>query len=78
MKFGRAPATNTLRIAGMKRDQLTCETVHSWVVTEAGEDTVYLDRSKKLAVNDEVMQPDILTDLQLQKDDLQQVKAAER
>lgn len=46
-------------------------------VTEAGEDTIYLDRDKKLAVNEEVMRPEVLERLGLKKADLVEEKAAE-
>ena len=46
-------------------------------LTDAGEDTIYLDRSKKLAVNAEVMSDDVLKQLGLKKDNLEKVKAAE-
>lgn len=43
----------------------------------AGEDTIYLDRSKKLAVNQEVVSDEVLAELGLQRDKLEEVKAAE-
>lgn len=46
-------------------------------LTESGEDIVYLDKKKKLAVNKEVFQPDVLKDLGLEKDELEEVKAVE-
>jgi prolyl-tRNA synthetase len=46
-------------------------------VCEAGEDTIYLDRKKKIAVNEEVMNAGTLKMLGLKKDDLEEVKAAE-
>lgn len=46
-------------------------------LTEAGEDIVYLDRGKKLAVNEEVMNGAVLDRLGLKKDELKQEKAAE-
>lgn len=46
-------------------------------LTAAGEDTVYLDRNKKITVNEEVYSEDVLSQLGLQKDDLEKVQAAE-
>lgn len=46
-------------------------------LTEAGEDRIFLDKTKKVAVNEEVMNPAVLKELGLKKDDLQEVKAAE-
>jgi len=46
-------------------------------VTEAGEDTIYLNRKKNIAVNKEVYNDEILKDLGLSKSDLEEVKAIE-
>lgn len=46
-------------------------------VTEAGEDTIYLDRSKKIAVNEEVLDDAVLKDLGLKREELEEVRAAE-
>jgi|ERR1017187_2696737 prolyl-tRNA synthetase len=46
-------------------------------LTEAGEDTIYLDREQKLAVNEEVYNDEVLTQLKLDKSKLEKVKAAE-
>lgn len=46
-------------------------------VTKNGEDTIYLDRAKSLAVNEEVYSDDVLTQLGLVKDELEEVKASE-
>ncbi len=46
-------------------------------VTDSGEDTIYLDRSKRLAVNEEVYNDEILAQLGMKKDHLEKVKAAE-
>jgi len=46
-------------------------------LTEAGEDTIYLDRKKKIAVNEEVYNNQVLGDLGLNRDELEEVKAAE-
>ena len=44
---------------------------------EAGEDTIYLDRKKKIAVNKEVYTDEVLKDLGLNKSDLEEINAAE-
>ncbi|HEY4510081.1 MAG TPA: aminoacyl--tRNA ligase-related protein [Candidatus Paceibacterota bacterium] len=44
---------------------------------EAGEDTIYLDREKKFAVNDEVYTDEVLADIGLTKDKLEKIKAIE-
>lgn len=46
-------------------------------VTEAGEDTIYLSREKKLAVNKEVLTDDVLKQLDLTRDELEEVAASE-
>ncbi len=46
-------------------------------VSTAGEDTIYIDTEKKIAVNYEVMGDDILKDLGLSKDTLVEAKAIE-
>lgn len=46
-------------------------------VCEAGEDTIYLDRAKKIAINEEVNNDDVLKNLGLDRNDLEEVKAAE-
>jgi len=46
-------------------------------VTESGEDIIYLDRTKRLAVNKEVYKDDVLNMVGLKKADLVKVKAAE-
>jgi len=46
-------------------------------LTEAGEDTIYLDRAKKIAVNEEVLNDEVLADLGLNRDGLEAVQAAE-
>lgn len=46
-------------------------------VCEAGEDTIYLSRSKSIAVNEEVYNDDVLETLGLNKEDLEEVRAAE-
>lgn len=44
---------------------------------EAGEDTIYLDRDKKMAVNKEVLTDEVLESLGLERDKLEEVRAAE-
>lgn len=46
-------------------------------LVEAGEDTIYLSRDKKLAVNKEVYNDEVLKELGLAKDELEEVSAAE-
>ncbi len=46
-------------------------------LSEVGEDTIYLDRKKKLAINKEVMNDETLSELGLKKEDLEEVKAVE-
>jgi len=46
-------------------------------VCEAGEDTIYLDRKKGIAVNEEVNNDEVLKNLGLKREDLEEVKAAE-
>lgn len=46
-------------------------------LTEAGEDTIYLSRTKGIAINKEVLQDDVLSDLGLRRADLEEVKAVE-
>lgn len=46
-------------------------------LSEAGEDTLYLDRDKKIAVNEEVYTDEVLAELGLDKAKLEQVKAIE-
>ena len=46
-------------------------------VCEAGEDVIYLDRKKGIAVNEEVNDEKVLADLGLKREDLEEVKAAE-
>lgn len=47
------------------------------VVSEAGEDTIYLDRKKGMAVNKEVLNDEVLRDLGLKRADLEEVRAIE-
>ncbi len=46
-------------------------------ITDAGEDTIYLDRNKKIAVNEEVFTNEVLSELELERNNLEQLKAAE-
>ena len=46
-------------------------------ITDSGEDTIYLDRARRLAVNDEVYNDEIIKQLGLNKSNLEKVKAAE-
>ncbi|HUA13604.1 MAG TPA: aminoacyl--tRNA ligase-related protein [Candidatus Sulfotelmatobacter sp.] len=46
-------------------------------ITGAGEDTVFVDMQKKLAVNKEVLSDEVLKQLGLQKGDLEEMKASE-
>ena len=46
-------------------------------VCEAGEDIIYIDKKRGIAVNKEVFTDEVLADLQLKKEDLVEAKAAE-
>jgi prolyl-tRNA synthetase len=46
-------------------------------ICEVGEDIVYLDRAKKIAVNEEVYNEEVLADLNLDKSNLEKIKVAE-
>ncbi|HRH22440.1 MAG TPA: His/Gly/Thr/Pro-type tRNA ligase C-terminal domain-containing protein [Candidatus Paceibacterota bacterium] len=46
-------------------------------ITDAGEDTIYVDEKKKIAVNKEVLTDDVLKDLGVEKSDLVPKKAVE-
>lgn len=46
-------------------------------LSEAGEDTIYLDEKKKIAVNEEVMSDDVLQQLGLKRGELKKYQAAE-
>lgn len=46
-------------------------------ICDAGEDIIYLNRAKKIAVNEEVLNDEVLEQLGLVRDELEQVKAAE-
>ncbi len=46
-------------------------------VCDSGEDKIYLHREKRLAINEEVMNKEVLGDLALNKDDLEELKTVE-
>lgn len=46
-------------------------------LTDAGEDVIYLDRKKKVAINKEVLTPEVMKQLGVKESDLEEVKAAE-
>ena len=46
-------------------------------ISESGEDTIYVNRERTLAINKEVYNNDVLKDLNLQKEDLTEYKAIE-
>jgi prolyl-tRNA synthetase len=46
-------------------------------ITDAGEDTVYLDRDKRIAINEEVYSDEVIAQTGVSKDRLEKVKAAE-
>lgn len=46
-------------------------------LTDAGEDVIYLDRKKKVAINKEVFTPEVMKQLGVKESDLEEVKAAE-
>ena len=46
-------------------------------ISEAGEDVIYVDKAKKIAINEEVYNDEALAELGLSKDGLEKTKAAE-
>lgn len=46
-------------------------------LTEAGEDTIYIDEDKKIAINEEVFSDELIKELGLEKSKLKKAKAAE-
>jgi prolyl-tRNA synthetase len=46
-------------------------------VSEAGEDTIYLNKAKKIAINKEVLSDEVLKQLAVKRDELEEVEAAE-
>lgn len=46
-------------------------------VCESGEDTIYIDKKKKIAINKEVLNDEVLKELDIDKNDLEEVRAIE-
>lgn len=46
-------------------------------ICETGEDTIYVDGKKKIAVNKDVMSDEVLSELEINKNDLEEVRAIE-
>ncbi|MEK7182043.1 MAG: His/Gly/Thr/Pro-type tRNA ligase C-terminal domain-containing protein [Patescibacteria group bacterium] len=46
-------------------------------ITDAGEDTIYVHKERKLAINEEVLTDEVLTQLDLKREELEVMKAAE-
>jgi prolyl-tRNA synthetase len=46
-------------------------------ISEAGEDIIYIDKNKKIAINKEVYNDEVLADLKIRKEDLTEKKAIE-
>jgi prolyl-tRNA synthetase len=46
-------------------------------ITEAGEDTIYVHKEKKVAINAEVLNDEVMKELGVIRDELEEVKAAE-
>lgn len=46
-------------------------------ISDVGEDVVYLHREKQIAINKEVLQPEVLAQLGVSEDELEEVKAVE-
>jgi prolyl-tRNA synthetase len=46
-------------------------------VTEAGEDIIYIHKSKRIAINQEVLRDDVLHNLGVKREELEEVKACE-
>ena len=46
-------------------------------ITDAGEDVIYINRDKKIAINNEVLNDKVLQDLGITRDELEEVKTAE-
>ncbi|MBI2056114.1 MAG: prolyl-tRNA synthetase [Candidatus Sungbacteria bacterium] len=46
-------------------------------LTDVGEDTIYLHRTKKLAINQEVLTPEVMSQLGVSREDLEEVRAVE-
>jgi prolyl-tRNA synthetase len=46
-------------------------------ITDAGEDVIFIDHKKKIAINEEVLTDEVLAQLDIKREDLEEVKAAE-
>ena len=46
-------------------------------ISEVGEDVIYLDRGKNIAINEEVLNDEVLAELGVNRDELEEVKAVE-
>lgn len=46
-------------------------------ISEVGEDVIYLDRAKNIAINEEVLNDEVLAELGVNRDELEEVKAVE-
>jgi prolyl-tRNA synthetase len=46
-------------------------------VTEAGEDIIYVHKAKRLAINDEVMSEELLSEVGVKRDELEEMKGSE-
>src|SRR5665213_1422304 len=46
-------------------------------LSTAGEDTIYLDRNRKIAINKEVLTDEVIADLGLKREELEEVRAIE-
>ncbi|MDE1925205.1 MAG: prolyl-tRNA synthetase [Patescibacteria group bacterium] len=46
-------------------------------LSDAGEDTVYVDRAKKIAINQEVLSPEVMNQLGVKREELEEAKAIE-
>ncbi len=46
-------------------------------ICDAGEDVSYINRDKNIAINEEVLSDDVLTDLDVSRDELEKVRTAE-
>ncbi len=46
-------------------------------ITDAGEDIIYLHRGKKIAINEEVLTDEVMQQLDVKRDELEQIKTAE-
>ena len=46
-------------------------------ISEVGEDVIYLDRGKNIAINEEVLNDEVLAELGVNRDELEEAKAVE-